>query len=422
MRSCTVTLAVLSLTAAVAWPESNMARLVKLSTQCDLQGNNKACHELLQIAEQDKDMSIRLRAVSLVWDQQGLVDLVLNDPDEGIRKAAFEHLREDSGAFAKVALECKDANMRNAAVQKLTDQVTLAKVALADNDATVRVAAVEKLSDQKALSMVVMQDTNEDAREAAVQLLTDQTVLATVAQNEADEHSNVRAAAIAKLEDASLVSAIGSASRNPLIRSAADRRLAALKAVTAQKALKAAIIRGDTASAEQLIAEGADPGDPDYLREAVKTGNRDLTQFLIAKGTHFHGDELLFLAASSRNIDLVRVLQPYGSRQGIAGDMYSKGMISETPADLCRRSGPNNIETFIVLSERGYQDVQTNQFGQATNIELLDSVYYIVQLSGGQVQLGECNLKLDQNPANLHFTVTDSVACPPADDADCLPY
>ena len=119
MRSKAIVLTVLGLTAAVARPEPNMARLVKLSTQCDLQGNNKACHELLQIAEQDKDMSIRLRAVSLVWDQQGLVDLVLDDPDEGIRKAAFERLREDSGAFSKSCPRIvKDPNIRDVEVQK----------------------------------------------------------------------------------------------------------------------------------------------------------------------------------------------------------------------------------------------------------------------------------------------------------------
>jgi len=183
---------------------SNIRQVANLSSQCD-SGKEKACRELAKIAVEDKDANVRRAAVAKVTDQSLLAKIVLEDSNVGVRSAAVINLT-DQALLAKVALEGTDASARRTTVSKLSDQTLLARIAQEDQDAAVRRAAVAKLTDQSVLSKSALQDKDAGVRGSAMSKLTDQALLAKVAIETTD--ATARRTAMSKLTDRSVLARI----------------------------------------------------------------------------------------------------------------------------------------------------------------------------------------------------------------------
>ena len=92
----------------------------------------------------------RVQALAQVNDQALLAQIALEGKYADVRRAAVGKLTDlDQSLLAKIAVEDKDADVRSAAVGKLTDRSLLAKIAVEDKDANVRGAAASKLTEQK---------------------------------------------------------------------------------------------------------------------------------------------------------------------------------------------------------------------------------------------------------------------------------
>jgi hypothetical protein len=116
--------------------------------------------------------SVREAALNKLTDQALLARTAVEGKDSDVREAALDKLT-DQALLARTAVEHKDYSVRQTAVAKLTDQALLAKIAIKDKDRYVRDDAVAKLTDQALLAKIAVEDENGDVREAAVDKLTD---------------------------------------------------------------------------------------------------------------------------------------------------------------------------------------------------------------------------------------------------------
>ena len=154
--------------------------------------------ELAMLAVENGNADVRKAAVGKLTDHALLAKLAVEDGVADVRKAAVEKLT-DQAMLAKVAVEDKDEYVRRAAVEKLTDQAVLAKMAMAEDwRGSFKYVAVERLTDQAMLAKVMMEARDGSVRTAAVKKLTDQAVLAKVAVE--DKVSLVRYTAVLRMK------------------------------------------------------------------------------------------------------------------------------------------------------------------------------------------------------------------------------
>jgi hypothetical protein len=128
---------------------------------------------LADIAKTDSDSEVRTAAVQNVnlTDQTVLADIAKNDSDWNVRIAAAKKLT-DQVVLADVAINASDWNVRKAVVEKFTDQTLLADIAINDKRWEVRVAAYKQLGDeQNAWALIAKNNSNSDVRIAATRKL-----------------------------------------------------------------------------------------------------------------------------------------------------------------------------------------------------------------------------------------------------------
>lgn len=154
---------------------SDVKKVNNLAREC-LSGKKKACSELMQIAVEDKDATIRRSAVAQLTDQALLAKIAMEDEDREVRTTALSTLT-DQAQIEKVAREAKDESIRRTA-----EQTVLARAAVNGTDASVRLSAVEKLMDQTLLATIAQSDSDEGVRKAAVSALARMSItISTVA-------------------------------------------------------------------------------------------------------------------------------------------------------------------------------------------------------------------------------------------------
>ena len=210
-----------------------------------------------------------------------------------------------------------------------------------------------------------------------------------------------------------------------------------------QSDLAAAVKAGNTNSMAGLISQGADPSDPELLRDAINSGDTDLVRLLIGKKSPVNAESLLFLAARNHQMPMVMLLKPYVPSQTWTTTEHSAAsderLPSANPEESCRSSFANDAlgpayssmglppalvhslstSTFVVLKQQANSTMSFNAYGQVQDIQLSDAIYFVGQVSKTnkpQILLGKCILKM-----GMRGWVNDLTLCPPAPDAQCLP-
>jgi hypothetical protein len=163
---------------------------------------------------------------AMVKDQSVLTDIARNNLDPYIRETASENL-VDKAVLAEIVFNDDNGNVRKAAVENVnfSNQEQLQDVLKNDVYNEVRIAAIKKLTNRELLSDIAEQDENVFVREAAVEKLTDRVLLANIAKN--DKEYSVRMAAVANsnLTDQSLLTSIARKDDDSRIRQAAAEKL-----------------------------------------------------------------------------------------------------------------------------------------------------------------------------------------------------
>lgn len=102
------------------------------------------------------------------FPQTSLECMALSAGCEDVRWAAtLLVLATNQSCMTKVVLNDRDADVRRAAVRKLSDETTLSLLAINDRDRDVRQAAVRKISDEKTLVLVAEKDADGSVRSTA---------------------------------------------------------------------------------------------------------------------------------------------------------------------------------------------------------------------------------------------------------------
>jgi hypothetical protein len=164
---------------------------------------------------------VRQAAVEKLTDQAVLAEIAGTDGDNDVRKAAVAKLT-DQAALAEVAKNIWRPDVQMAAVAKLTDQVVLAEIAKTCSNNDIRQAALGKLTDQALLAEVAKNGIRAEVQMAAVAKLTDQAVIAKVAKTCS---KYAREAAVEKLIDQAVLAEIATKDSDWNVRYAAVRKL-----------------------------------------------------------------------------------------------------------------------------------------------------------------------------------------------------
>jgi hypothetical protein len=183
---------------------ATIKQVAALSDQCS-SGKENSCRQLRKIAVGDKSADVRRAAVAKVTEQPLLAQIAMEDLDGGVRRAAADAIT-DQGLLAKIALESTDPNLQLASISKITDQNVLAKLSLQGNDAEVRLASVAKVADQSTLAKSALEDRDTRVRIAAMSGLVDQALLAKIASDTTD--AGIRTAALKRITDRPLLSRV----------------------------------------------------------------------------------------------------------------------------------------------------------------------------------------------------------------------
>lgn len=142
----------------ITFAQSNSVQLNRLAIECE-KGNTKSCEELKNIALNDTDMYVREAAVNKITDQNHLIYIAKNT------------------SHSSTILD---------AVRKITDQNVLADVAKSHTPIWVREGAIERMTDQSVLADIAKNDESKFIRGAAILQITDQNILTYFAKNSKD--------------------------------------------------------------------------------------------------------------------------------------------------------------------------------------------------------------------------------------------
>ena len=168
------------------------------------------------LAEKAKGLSSsRFRMVQLLTDEAFLVDVIKNAADWEVRQMAVQRLTNQvllaRIAIEEMAMDIEGKSEEDAAKMQWSEKM-------------VRDTATMRLKDQALLVEVAKNCPDEDIRGTAVGLLSDQTIIADFAKN--DKATIVRKRAIEKLNDQTLLTKIeGNDEEDSEVRSKARERL-----------------------------------------------------------------------------------------------------------------------------------------------------------------------------------------------------
>lgn len=207
-------------------------------------------------------------------DQAVLADVALRDPVIQVREAAVEKIT-DPAVLERVALTDGSKEVRTRAVMKISDQAALERVAIGNGGSSAGEAAVARIKDTKALERVALEGTgmkvavsaarrlpepldpafaarlaleakDRSIRQFAAARVNDQAVLAKVALNDRDP--GPRRAAVERLTDQAALSQAALGDKDN------DVRQAALPRVTDQAVLAKVALTDKNAKLRQVAA------------------------------------------------------------------------------------------------------------------------------------------------------------------------
>lgn len=146
---------------------------------------------LAQIAAGDTEAKVRLAAQHRINDRQQLTGLLTTATEQAI----IDELTERIDALQlRELFAAQDNGAKMAALTAITKESLLARVAEEEAEpAEIRLAAVERLSDQEALAALVSKNCGKAVALAAVDKISDETILRRLAQEAASRAARARA-------------------------------------------------------------------------------------------------------------------------------------------------------------------------------------------------------------------------------------
>jgi len=185
---------------------------------------------LTEIAKNDSSIFVRQAAIQKVTDQDVLAWIVRNEKDPGrfgpdLRKTALERLT-DQKLLADVLKHADNLSECKKVVESLSDQVILAEIARSAKDVHLRWAAIQKVNDRMILAGIAKKDHNYSIRRGTFKLLgleDSQEALCDTVLNETNY--SLRDEAMAKITDPDILAGLAKNAAHDSIRKAATLKI-----------------------------------------------------------------------------------------------------------------------------------------------------------------------------------------------------
>lgn len=337
--SVALTLALMYLVAPCLLCAGSLDKVVSLSEKCK-SGKQSACDDLAKIALNERDENVRDAAVLRLTDKSLLAKIAANDAAAEVRSDAARGLTDQS-LLAKIAVDDPDAKVRGVAVFRLTDQSLSAKIAVNDSDSTVRSFAMVCLNDQALLANIAVNTPDAIIRRSAVIHLTDKSLLAKIAVN--DQDAKVRRNALLRLNDQALLIKIAAEDTDANVRSAAKSKLGYMCLDAAK--------RGDTTAIQTLLSLGIDVNLADghgrtALMYASENGNLETVRFLLEKGADVN--------AIHQGLELGYVLMPNGAKAYPGPTTSASQIAAMTGGTIPREEG---VTALTLATRNGHKEI-----------------------------------------------------------------
>lgn len=166
-------------------PEEDQETLLKTALEASGDKAMKAAHKLTdqdylgQVACEANDKWVRFAALRRLTDPQLLekaAQKALMEEDLFLRSEGVKHVT-DQELLLKVLIEDNSITIQLAALERLTDQEILARISFGLDSSidsiSLRKKAIERLEDQSLLARIALEDPSRQLRETAVQSITD---------------------------------------------------------------------------------------------------------------------------------------------------------------------------------------------------------------------------------------------------------
>lgn len=268
--------------------------------------------ELIDLAQNNRDVEVQLGAIARVNDTHVLKMLLLGGSDMRTRIQAARslgHVEE-----VRTLVRTLDRTTREALAVGLKDQVLLAEWVLEyEDDVTEATKVIHSINDQKLLSDIFQRAQGPLLAEAALKCVKDPRFLATVWATNGNASSRSYAANLLKgWSRGDLIEALGANPGPHLLTFVTS------EAEVANELLLHAARRGQRDVAELLLANKAEVSTKDYegntpLHLAARYGHLDLAQLLLASNACVnekdnYGNTPLHFAAGSGHKDIAELL------------------------------------------------------------------------------------------------------------------
>ncbi|GAA6134881.1 hypothetical protein NBRC116188_16710 [Oceaniserpentilla sp. 4NH20-0058] len=150
---------------------------------------------LAQIASEDTDNAVRLKAISLIENPKTL-QTFFNQKDGNIKHAAIER-------FLTTTLNSDQADSRLENLSKIDEPAVLMSIATYSSNQDLAQAAIAKIQDENTLFDFILQSPSAKSRALAAQLITSKDKLKTIEQRFLNKDKNLVRLAKTKLTDIS---------------------------------------------------------------------------------------------------------------------------------------------------------------------------------------------------------------------------
>lgn len=186
--------------------------------------------KLLTIAKSPLGADITAEVINKIGDPRALISIVKDAAEISAQTAALEILlKKDQSVLVDLACELKNEKILDIAINEINDQPALRRIMLNAVSPHARQTALNHLADPGTdeLYAVIKNDRNAGVRVAAAGRISDIRVLSEIIRGDFD--LTVRAAAVTRMEDKKILSGLSAGNIPPVVQKAIAQRIEALK-------------------------------------------------------------------------------------------------------------------------------------------------------------------------------------------------
>jgi hypothetical protein len=130
----------------------------------------------VDIAINDPDYNVRQKAINNISDEVLLVDIAKNDSNENVRREAIGRI-SDEAVLADIVKNESSGYVRGEAIGRISDEAVLADIVKNESSDYVRGKAIEKIHTDSILIEILKESSDESIQEYAAEHIKDKSLL-----------------------------------------------------------------------------------------------------------------------------------------------------------------------------------------------------------------------------------------------------